>query len=75
MIGISIRADAYEAILASLTTGARLFQPQRLEGGGCRIWLPRKACNLLFANRQLGEDISDTIIRIADAWREVEEGK
>jgi hypothetical protein len=70
MIGITIREDAYNAILASLAAGARLFQPQRTISG-YRIWLPRKACNLLFDNRRRGEDISDTIIRIAEAWCEL----
>ena len=44
MIGITIREDAYNAILASLAAGARLFQPQRTISG-YRIWLPRKACS------------------------------
>ena len=65
MIRIAISAEAFEAIAATLPLGSVAFQPQATANGGRFIWLPEHVLNKLGAERRSGEDLSDTIIRLA----------
>jgi predicted CopG family antitoxin len=64
MVTISITAEAFEAIRATLSAGAEA--DTRPDGkGGFHITLPRDVLDRLKLIRQLGESYSDVILRIA----------
>jgi hypothetical protein len=63
LIRIEITAAAHAALAASATRGA--VEPQRSPTGGYFIWLAPKVLKRLMAARELGEDYSDTIVRLA----------
>jgi predicted CopG family antitoxin len=65
LISISITAEAYQAIKATLRDGADSLPPQPDGRSGVRIWLANKFVNRLGALRGPGESYSDVIIRLA----------
>ena len=65
MIAISITAEAYRAIRATLPDGADSLPPQPDGRCGVRIWLATDFVNRLGALRGPGESYSDVIIRLA----------
>jgi hypothetical protein len=67
MIGIAIAQAAYDAIAATLPLGSVGYEAKRSETGKVFIWLDRWAMDRLTAERRRGEDLSDTIIRLAAA--------
>lgn len=67
MISISITAEAYRAIKATLPDGADLLPPQHDGRGGVRIWLAAEFVNRLGALRGHGESYSEVILRLARA--------
>jgi hypothetical protein len=69
MIRIAITEAAYEAIAATLPLGSVGYEAERSETGKVFIWLDRWAMDRLTAERRRGEDLSDTIIRVATVER------
>jgi predicted CopG family antitoxin len=67
MVTISINAEAYEAILATLPKGERRPRTKLAADGGFRITLERAAVDRLAALRGPGESYSDVILRLAKA--------
>jgi hypothetical protein len=67
MISISITAEAYETIKATLPAGDVAQPPQTDERGLIRIWLDRKFVDRVRALRGLGESYSHVILRLAKA--------
>jgi hypothetical protein len=66
MISISITAEAYRAIRATLPEGALWpAQPFPRSDGLVRIWLDPAVVNRLGAMRGPGESYSDVILRMA----------
>jgi hypothetical protein len=65
MIRIALSQAAYEAIERTLALGSVGYEAQRSDTGKVFIWLDRWAMNRLEAERLRGEDLSDTIIRLA----------
>jgi hypothetical protein len=65
MISISISAEAFEAIRATLLHSDA--PPSRGPDGLIRIWLDRKVVDRLKAMRGPGESYSDVILRLAKA--------
>lgn len=65
MVTISITAEAYAAIRATIPKGTKV-EPARLdEGGGFKITLDRHTLDRLTAIRGPGESYSDVILRLA----------
>ena len=73
MIAISITAEAYAAIKATLPEGAESWPIQPDGLGGVRIWLEHKFVDRLRALRSPGESHSDVIIRLAKEEDDSEE--
>jgi hypothetical protein len=67
MIRIAVTAEAYEAIVATLTFGSAAAEPQLDERSERLIWLEERWINKLRALRGPGESYSDVIIRLASA--------
>ena len=67
MIAISITAEAYKAIKATLPDGADFLPPQPDDRRGVRIWLATEFVNRLGQMRGRGESYSDVILRTAKA--------
>ena len=65
MIGISITAEAYRAIKATLPDGADPLPPQPDGRLGVRIRLATEFVNRLGQMRGRGESYSDVILRLA----------
>jgi hypothetical protein len=65
MIRIAITAEAYEAIARTLPLGSVGYETERSDTGKVFIWIVRQAMDRLTAERRRGEDLSDTIIRLA----------
>ncbi len=65
VIRIAITAEAYEAIGATMPLGSVGYEVERGETGKVSVWLDRWAMDRLTAERRRGEDLSDTIIRLA----------
>jgi hypothetical protein len=65
MISISITAEAYEAIKATLPEIADSWPAQHYESGRVRIWPDRAFVDRLRAMRGPGESYSDVILRLA----------
>ncbi|MGA8584442.1 MAG: hypothetical protein WB715_11525 [Roseiarcus sp.] len=66
MIAISITAEAYKAIKATLPDGADSLPPQPDSRLGVRIWLATGFVNRLGQMRGPGESYSDVILRLAE---------
>jgi len=64
LIRISITSAAFEAIKATLPVGSAAYEPQRTGQDGYFIWVEPIWLNKLVALRQLGEGLSETIIRL-----------
>ena len=64
MVTISITAEAYAAIRATVPKGVRA-EPRLDEGGGFKITLDRHTLDRLAALRGPGESYSDVILRLA----------
>jgi predicted CopG family antitoxin len=69
VISISITAEAYEAIKATLPEAAESFPAQTDERSLIRIWLDRPFVDRLGQMRGPGESYSDVIMRVAKGWR------
>jgi predicted CopG family antitoxin len=67
MISISITAEAYQAIKATLPEAADSFPAQPDDRGLIRIWLDRPFVDRLGHMREPGESYSDVILRLAKA--------
>jgi hypothetical protein len=67
MISISITAEAYQAIKATLPEVAGSWPTQTDERGLIRIWLDRPFVDRLGQMRGPGESYSDVILRLAKA--------
>ena len=67
MMAISITAEAYRAIKATLPDGADSLPPQPAGRLGVRIWLATEFVNRLGQMRGQGESYSDVILRQAKA--------
>ena len=65
MIRITITAEAFQAIAATLPLGSVAVEPQRAPNGSVHIWLDHNAVAKLKALRGPGESYSDAIIRAA----------
>jgi hypothetical protein len=65
VISISITAEAFEAIKATLPKDSDSWPPQYDERGLIRVWLERKFVDRLGAMRGQGESYSDVILRLA----------
>jgi hypothetical protein len=65
MVRISTTASAFNAIADTLPLGSVGFEREPTEGGMRMIWLERAVVDRLRTMRQRGEDISDTIVRLA----------
>jgi hypothetical protein len=63
MTRVEISAAAYEVIEDILPTGAVKFE--QTESGKFFVWLPHQALIRLERARRTGEDLSDTILRLA----------
>ena len=59
------RAEAFEAIAATLPLGSVGYERARTASGGYFIWLDRSTVDKLMAARQPGEGYSETIVRLA----------
>jgi hypothetical protein len=64
MTRIEISAAAHAALAASATRG--LVEPRRSPQGRYSIWLAPKALKRLMAAKELGEDYSAAILRLAN---------
>jgi hypothetical protein len=64
MIRIAITLQAFEAIRTSLPPKTAVHPIQR-SATGVFLWLDKRTLNQLIALRRRGEDLSDTIIRLA----------
>jgi hypothetical protein len=71
MIRLTISRASYNAIKASLTDGWALTEPQEAVDGHIQIWLPKGMANALARLRAPGESYSDTVLRLADAEKEL----
>jgi hypothetical protein len=69
VIRIAITAAAFDAIAATMPFGDTGYEMRRTETGKVFIWLDRREMDRLSAARRRGEDLSDTIIRLAAAER------
>jgi hypothetical protein len=67
MVRISITADAFEAIRATLPKGA-VVAPAPDEDGGFYIWLHPSVVDKLRAIRGPGESYSDVILLVANEF-------
>ena len=67
MVTISITAEAYAAIKATLPKGAEAWPAQPDGRGGVRLTLDRKTLDRLNHLRGPGERYSDVILRLAAA--------
>ena len=65
MIAISITAEAYKAIRATLADGPDSLPPQPDDRGGVRIWLASGFVHRLGQMREPGDSYSDVILRLA----------
>jgi hypothetical protein len=65
MTRVEISAAAYEVIEDILPTGAVKWPVEQTESGKFFVWLPRQALIRLERARRTGEDLSDTILRLA----------
>jgi hypothetical protein len=66
MIRISITAEAFAAIEATLPLGTVSVEPKANENGEREIWLDDGALNRLRLMRAPGESFSDAILRLAE---------
>jgi hypothetical protein len=69
MTRVEISAAAYEVIEDILPTGAVKWPVDQTESGKIFVWISRQALNRLERSRRQGEDLSDTIVRIAEMER------
>ena len=67
MIALSITAEAYRAIKATLPGGADSLPPQPDGRGGVRLWLATEFVNRIGGLRGPSESYSDVILRLAKA--------
>lgn len=67
MIRISITAEAFEAIKATLPLGSVAFEPEVDAKGERHIWLEPHVVNKLRLLRGPGESYSDVILKLAAA--------
>ena len=65
MIGITVTAEAYAAIKATLPAGTQTRPPSPGDSGDVIIWLDQAMLDRLDAMRGPGESYSDAIIRVA----------
>jgi hypothetical protein len=65
VIRITITAEAFQAIAATLPLGSVAVEPQRAPDGSVHIWLDHNVVAKLGALRGPGESYSDVIIRTA----------
>ena len=65
MIGITITAEAYAAIKATLPADTQTWPHRPADQGDVIIWLDQATVDRLAAMRGPGESYSDAIIRIA----------
>ena len=65
VIRITITAEAFQVIAATLPVGSVAVEPQRPPDGSVHIWLDHNAVAKLKALRGSGESYSDVIIRVA----------
>ncbi len=69
MMTISITAEAYEAIKATLPEGADAWPAEPDGRGGVRLTLDHKTLDRLTSLRGPGESYSDVILRVAGPAR------
>jgi hypothetical protein len=69
MTRVEISAAAYEVIEDILPTGAVKWPVEQTERGKIFVWLPPQTLNRLERAKLPGEDLGDTIIRMAGAER------
>jgi hypothetical protein len=67
MIGITISAEAYAAIVATLPAGPTA-SPEDAPDREYRIWVPRIVVNRLRELREPGETFSDVILRLKGSF-------
>ena len=65
MLRIAITAEAFDAIAVTLPLGSVGYERERTATGGYSIWLDSSSADKLFAEQCQGEDVSDTILRLA----------
>lgn len=65
MIEIAVTVEAYEAIAPRSRSAASDTRLSGSETGKVFVWLDRRAMDRLTDERRRGEDLSDTIIRLA----------
>jgi hypothetical protein len=65
MIGVTISAEAYAAIAATLQAGSAA-DPELAPDREYRVWLPRAVVERLRALREPGETFSDVILRLTE---------
>jgi hypothetical protein len=66
MIRITITAEAFDAIAASLPLGSISFERHPADDGQRLVWLEPHVLNKLRALRRPGESYSDVILRVAE---------
>jgi hypothetical protein len=67
MIKITISAQAFEALAATLPFGSVAVEPERAQDGSVGIWLDHGTVAKLKALRGPGESYSDAILALAEA--------
>ncbi len=71
MVKLTISAQAFEAIAATLPFGSVAVEPERNPDGSVGIWLERRVVDKLNHLRQPHESLSDVILRtVAEALAE-----
>jgi hypothetical protein len=65
MVRIAITPAAYAAIKATLPPSAAIRPLERTTNGKVFVHLDRRAIDRLTAERRRGENLSDTIVRLA----------
>ena len=66
MIGITISAKAYAAVVATLPASSPI-ERELAPKGEYRLWLPRSVVERLMARRNPGDTFSDVILPLMDA--------
>ena len=69
MICITITAEAYAAIKATLPADTQTWPTSPADQGDVIIWLDQATIDRLDALRALGEGYSDVILRLGDRGR------
>jgi hypothetical protein len=67
MIGITVTAEAYAAIKATLPADTQTWPTSPADQGDVVIWLDQAMLDRLEATREPGDSYSDVIMRLATA--------